>query len=873
MQMALKMIPCQKLLFAFSILLISTSISADTIPADRWLFAYGPDMNLPAFHETGNVRGEVFSVTDLFNFRPHDVSNLQPSENDNFPDRSTGKNRWVIKPVNDSGYLDIGKNSSGANSTAYLATYIAVDRWVSLDLDIRSRQRHEVYLNQTRLGSKSSNQGAGDAPGNWSRDLQLAPGKHRLLIRTFHTADDESPWQIHATIGLPAYADRSDIVVEPYPRQGKNINHLLDGVKAGNTSLSPDATLYAVNFSRTLPPSNSSENWFEIKRVSDGKLVHSFRHASISNLAWSPAGNTCSYITSQGGRTTIWLFDTAEGTHKPLIEDLADFGSYRWSPDGRFILYSISESIPADGGDFRRLLGMRDRLPGYRTRHFLYRVDIETGWRERLTHGLLTTSLHDISPDGNKILFSQSRPDYLERPYTKQDLFIMDLGSRQIDTIFRDLRWGVSGSFSPDGKKLLLTGGPSAFGEKGENIPPGMIPNNYDTQAYIYDLVTGVVDPFTREFDPNVSHAQWNRHDNTIYLTAGHEDYVHLFRYNERNRRFTRIETGEDVVDWIRMAGNQPYAVVSGSGISSPPRISLLNLRTGKYRDLENPERENFRHVVFGNTVDWDFKNADGTRIPGRIYFPPGFDESRTYPLIVYYYGGTNPVSRSFGGRYPFNMYAANGYVVYVLQPSGATGMGQKFSSSHVNNWGATVADEIIEGTRLFLKDHPFIDTERVGCMGASYGGFMTMLLMTRTDMFAAAISHAGISSISSYWGQGFWGYGYSAEASAESFPWNNRELYVDQSPLFSADRITTPLLLLHGADDTNVPAGESIQLYTALKLLGRPVELIKVEGEDHHILTYNRRIGWSNTKLAWFDKWLKGQSQWWDELYPEKIH
>ena len=206
-----------------------------------------------------------------------------------------------------------------------------------------------------------------------------------------------------------------------------------------------------------------------------------------------------------------------------------------------------------------------------------------------------------------------------------------------------------------------------------------------------------------------------------------------------------------------------------------------------------------------------------------------------------------------------------------MLQPSGATGFGQEFSAKHVNDWGITVADEIIQGTKKFLKDFSFIDATKVGCIGASYGGFMTMLLQTKTDIFAAAISHAGISSISSYWGEGYWGYSYSAEASAESFPWNNKELYIEQSPLFSADKINTPLLLLHGSVDTNVPPGESIQLYTALKLLGKPVELIMVEGENHHILTYNKRIEWNNTIFAWFDKWLKNQDQWWKELYPDK--
>ena len=146
----------------------------------------------------------------------------------------------------------------------------------------------------------------------------------------------------------------------------------------------------------------------------------------------------------------------------------------------------------------------------------------------------------------------------------------------------------------------------------------------------------------------------------------------------------------------------------------------------------------------------------------------------------------------------------------------------------------------------------------------------MTMLLQTRTDMFAAAIAHAGISSISSYWGEGYWGYAYSAVATAESYPWNRKDIYIDQSPLFAADKITTPLLLLHGSVDTNVPPGESTQLFTALKVLGREVEYVQIMDQDHHILTYKKRTLWTKTIMAWFDRWLKGQPEWWSDLYPE---
>ncbi len=859
----------QKLFFSVLAFLLPFCLYAGSITVPSWLTVQGPDPELPAFSCTENMEGGTFGYEELFSFNPLDITGHFPYYNKVFLSNEDDEIRWATRHANDSGFVDAGMPGTGTASVAWLATYIKVSRWMKADLEISSRQMLEVYLDGTRLGTKNTSQKPDSDPAKWTKEVELSKGKHLLVVRTMIAKDDESRWQLSATINAPDYAGKEDLGFELNPKQGKTLSHLLDGVKAGTAVISPDGNMYIVNFSRTLPPSDRSENWAEVKRVSDGRMIHSFRHSSVSSLSWTPRVNVVSYRTSREGKATIWTHNLESGEVKPVLADIEDLGSFRWTPDRKYIVYSIREEGPEEEGSTKRIIGPRDRIPGFRNRNFLYRLNVETGVKERLTHGFLTTSLHDISPCSKYILFSQSRPDYLERPYMKQDVFIMEMDTREVDTILHDKRWGVSGTYSPNGREILFTGGPSAFGGLGENIPEGMIANNYDTQAYIHNIETGSTDPFTREFAPSISQALWNRADNHIYLVAGHEDYVRLYRYNTGNRRFTEIETGKDVISQISMARDERIAIYSGSGMSSPQRISLLNLSNGRSREIENPDSHNFRNVVFGESLEWNFRNREGVEIPGRVYLPPDFDESAKYPVIVYYYGGTNPVSRSFGGRYPFNMYAASGYVVYVLQPSGATGFGQEFSAMHVNNWGKTVADEIIDGTKKFLEAHPFTDPDRVGCMGASYGGFMTMLLTTQTDIFATAISHAGISSISSYWGEGYWGYGYSAEASAGSFPWNNRELYVDQSPLFSADRINTPLLLVTGDQDTNVPPGESIQLYVALKLLGRPVELIKIEGEDHHILTYNKRIEWSNTKMAWFDKWLKDQPEWWENLYP----
>jgi dipeptidyl aminopeptidase/acylaminoacyl peptidase len=226
-------------------------------------------------------------------------------------------------------------------------------------------------------------------------------------------------------------------------------------------------------------------------------------------------------------------------------------------------------------------------------------------------------------------------------------------------------------------------------------------------------------------------------------------------------------------------------------------------------------------------------------------------------------------VTRDFGGRYPKEWWAAHGFVVYVLQPSGATGYGQDFSALHVNTWGRDTIGEIIEGTKQFLAAHPFADPARVGCIGASYGGFTTMKLLTETDLFAAGVAHAGISALSSYWGEGYWGYLYSAVATADGYPWNRPDLYVEQSPLFEADKIRTPLLLTHGAEDTNVPPGESDQLFIALRLNGVPVEYLSVAGQNHWIVEHDKRVRWSRSIVAWFDRWLKDRPEWWNAMYP----
>ena len=447
----------------------------------------------------------------------------------------------------------------------------------------------------------------------------------------------------------------------------------------------------------------------------------------------------------------------------------------------------------------------------------------------------------------------------------------MDMATMQVDTLVENDGFLNSARFSPCGSQIVISGSPEALDGIGKNVKEGQTPSMYDYQLYIMDLGSKKIKAVTKEFNPAVGTVVWSRYDNQIYFTAENKDMVSLYKMNPSSGKISQIKTQEDLVKQFTIADSAPVMVWYGQGASNSDKGYIADLKKGTSVLWEDLSKDILEGVQLGECRGWNFKNSKGDEINGRYYLPANFNPEKKYPLIVNYYGGCSPTERNFESRYPHHLYAAMGYVVYVVNPSGATGFGQEFAARHVNTAGNGPAQDIIEGTQQFCKEHPFVDETRIGCIGASYGGFTTMYLQTITDIFAAAISHAGISDHTSYWGEGYWGYSYSEVSMANSYPWSHRDLYVEQSPLYNAHKVNTPLLFLHGDKDNNVPVGESIQMYTALKLLGKETAMVLVKDQDHHILDYNKRVQWQNTIFAWFAKWLQNDPTWWDAMYPPK--
>jgi len=834
----------KKIIVVWIVCLVPLLIPAEeTYKIDQWRVSVQGPAPAPVFSDQPGINGETFDPAA----RLQGVS-LNPL---------TGTRQWqAVTPDSDG----VATFPVGPDRLAVVKTQLKVNRWIEGKLHLKVNGLVTVFLDGNEIKSRA---GTDFEPVHI--DLKTDRGNHELLLKVI-TAGEKL--QVHGSVTVKSeYADCGLTTVAD-ARRFLTIHDILEGTRLDSASLSPSGRYVLIRGSQVFPGGKSLD-WVRIHDLRSGRDRARFRSEKVPGMRWLPRSDHLSYTLDVEGATSIYLYDLETGREKEVARGLKDFSDYTWSPTGDFIIYSEYRT-PKEDLALKRVYEVDDRLPYYRNRSFLYKIELESGQILQLTAGHRSAYLHDIRPDGKKILFSTSRDDYSEVPFSRQNLYQLDLATGKPETLWEDKLYDGYCQYSPDGRQLLVQGGPECFGEAGVNVSEGRIPNSYDGQLYLFEPGTGKAKALTRDFDPAVNSAHWHS-DGNIYLTVTERDYQNLYRLRPDTGKLVQIEVAVEVIDRIDYARDVSRAVYSGTSIHSPAKLYALDLKKGHSRLLFFPQQKRFENILSGNSRIWNFVNRKGTTIHGRVYYPPGFDKEKKYPVIVNFYGGTSPIERSFGGRYPINIWAAQGYVVYVLQPSGATGFGQDFSALHVNGWGFDAIDDIIEGTEKFLKEHPQADAANVGCIGASYGGYTAMLIQTRTKLFKTAIAHAGISSITSYWGEGYWGYSYNTGAARGSYPWNRKDIYVENSPIYNADKFNNSILLLHGSADTNVPVGESWQYYAALKLLGKEVEMVLVDQQNHWILDYDKRIKWHHTIMSWFDKKLKDQPQHWEDMYPEK--
>ena len=771
---------------------------------------------------------------------------------------------WTTMVPDTAGNLVL-VDSKNAPQLRTFASHLRSERFAKGKLKLVSSPRADVILNGDVKISKTT---ADSVPGEQSADIELLPQQDYSLIVNVLTMPDD-PGKPEFRLEFVPDKDFEAVKVSSGVDMDRRVSPLstMQGERVSSMTLSPDGKYLLTRYLEVISAEESRKR-VVMTETATGRTISENIDFSAD---WMPKSNSL-YFTKEGVKDYDLYVMEVPSMHTTRIATAIPDQDVTFSPDEKYLFYYDKVDGAKQEGVMRRYTSPDDRIPGDRDRFYICRYDIENGVAVPLTYGGGTTSICDISRDGSKLLYMSQRQTPDKYPFYRVSLVQMDMNTFATDTIINDADGFVSNAiYSPDATRLFVVGGPDAFDRIGANHDPEPIANNFDNQGFIMTLSDRSVKPVTRDFDPSLEGTPvWNAVDNRIYFIGERGFFRDLYQLNPSDGKIVML--GKENLQTVRgfSIGNREdrYAAYWGGSFTDDGVACLLNLKNGSSTLVDDPLKEWLGDTQFGKMEPWKFTASDGTVVDGYMCLPPDFDANKKYPLIVYYYGGTSPSNASFYHLYSPQVFASRDYVVYVLNPSGTTGYGQEYSARHVNAWGKRTADEIIQGVKEFCKAHPFVNKDRIGCLGASYGGFMTQYLLTKTDIFHAAISHAGISNVTSYWGEGFWGYSYNSVAAAKSYPWTDPELFTKQGSLFNADKIHTPLLLLHGTVDTNVPIGESIQLFNALKILGRDVEFITVQDENHIISNFNNKLSWHNTIMAWFAKWLQDDPSWWNELY-----
>ncbi|MCQ8890896.1 prolyl oligopeptidase family serine peptidase [Pseudoalteromonas carrageenovora] len=767
------------------------------------------------------------------------VNNLLPQLQANSASLSVFGKKPSWQPFNKINALTLGGLQA-------LKFNIETTRFSQGTLTLKGLEQGQLFINgELQKGDKSSYK------------LALTNGSHTAIL----VAQQVANWN-EVSLDFVPKTDIDKITLSTSQQKRLSAKQLFDAPTISSLTIAPNAKQY-ITVTRTYSDktANQATTITELKN-DNNETLYRFESGQPSNIIWSPDNQYLVYLLNG----ELKQLNRNNFSIKTLAEDLEGASNFTFY-NTNSIVFSWSKPADENHSLTKHYKGLQDRWSYARTKSHVYMLDTKSSLIKALSQGPISYSLEDINSNRGKVLMSHSVMAMQASTHPETELVELDIKSNKLSSLGKFKTFNQAKYANKD---VYVVAGPDFKNGAGRALPKNMLANNYDGQLYLLTDNGKNVKALSKQFNPAIGQLHvLDNGDALIKVTE--QDTQPLYLFDLSKQRFKKLNTGLDIVEQFSYSHDRNTEVLlSGTTASSPQQLKRLNISKNKSELVWDSKPLAYTNTQIPSLEEFNFTNKDGVEITGRVYIPSNLDKSKKHPALVYYYGGTSPVTRGFTGRYPFNLWAANGYVVYVVQPTGATGFGQKFSAQHVNAWGDYTANDIIEGTHAFLNKYPYVDSNKVGNLGASYGGFMTMLLATKTDIFSASIAHAGISNLTSYWGEGWWGYLYSGEASKNSFPWNNTKLYSDHSPVFHADKVTTPMLLLHGDSDTNVPVGESLTMYTALKLLNKDVELIEYKGANHQIFARDKRFDWWNTMLAYFDKKLKDEPQWWDSMYSK---
>ena len=610
----------------------------------------------------------------------------------------------------------------------------------------------------------------------------------------------------------------------------------------------------------------------DTKMISDGK-------SSVYEAQWRPDGKKIGYLSTASGTTQLWEMNP-DGSGATQVTDFNEgISNFKYAPDMKHISFTmdvkVEESLADKHADLPQATGKAyDNLM---FRHW-------TQWHDYSYQHVFVASyankigdpITDImqgeafdspmmpfggseqivwAPDGQTLVYVSKKKtgkDYAVS--TNSELWHYNITTKETKNLTEGhVGYDNEPVFSPDGKWLAWLSMARDGFESDKNM------------MWIRNMETGTQFPLAASLDQSFGSIVWSADAKTIYAISGVSATFQIFKLDLKKDgadklkigAFSALTDGDHNINSISLAGGK--IIGSMNTMSKPAELYAWDIKTRAQTQLTHANDEMLAKMKMGKVEKRMIKTTDGKDMLTWVIYPPDFDPSKKYPTLLYCQGGPqSAVSQFFSYRWNFQLMAANDYIIVAPNRRGLPSFGQEWNDQISKDWGGQAMNDYLSAIDEVAKE-PFVDNDKLGAVGASYGGYSVYYLAGIHDgRFKCFISHCGLFNLESWYASTEELFFANWDIGGPYWDPSLKDAYAKNSPHRMVDKWDTPIMVIHNELDFRVPLNQGLEAFTAAQLKGIPSKLLYYPDEGHWVLKPQNGVMWHREFYDWLDTYLK---------------
>jgi len=643
--------------------------------------------------------------------------------------------------------------------------------------------------------------------------------------------------------------------------------------RIGEPVVSPDGTrvLYSVT-NYNIEENKSYRDLYTVSVNGGAPVRITSTPEKESSAVWRPDGKKIGFLSSKSGEMQLWEMNLDGSEPIQISEIKGGISGFKYSPDGSKILFTADVKMKKDVHD---LFPDLPKANAYLETDLMYKHWDE--WVQTVPHpfvadfkdGKIANAVDllegepyespmkpfggveqlDWSPDGKTIAYTCRKKTGKEYALsTNSDIYFYNVETKKTENKTQGMvGYDQNPVFSPDGKWLAWESMERDGYEADKN------------RLFVMNLQTGEKTDMSANFDQNSSNLAWSSDSKTLYFVSCWHALTQVYRLDLASKKITQITKG--VQDYAFVAEAKDILIGMKHSMSKPDEIYAINPKTGAETELSFLNKPILDQLTLSKVEERWIKTTDNKEMLTWVIYPPHFDPNKKYPTILFCEGGPqSTVSQFWSYRWNFQQMAANGYIVVAPNRRGLPGFGMEWLEQISGDYGGQNMKDYFSAIDAVAKE-PFVDKDKLGCVGASYGGFSVYWLAGHHEKrFKAFIAHDGMFNLEQQYleteemwfvnwdlGGPYWD---KTNAVAQRSYANSPHLFVD--------KWDSPILVIHGEKDYRILASQGMAAFNAAVLRGVPAQMLILPEENHWVLQPQNGILWQRVFKQWLDKWLK---------------